>query len=195
MSATRSVPAPDEAPFRVEVQPNRDLVRVVPIGELDLATVGELAAQLRELRDAGFKHFVLDLRRLEFIDSSGLHLILQLDSDARKETYEFAIIAGPPAIHRLFELTGAAEHLPFRHAASADELDGDGTIGPDHGLSAGREELQFQRYITELRGRPRHQGIARPFGSNLDERRADDPSAVIQTQSVLQLGEAESSAA
>jgi anti-sigma B factor antagonist len=114
VSATASVPSRDKAPFRVDVQPNRDVVRVVPIGELDVATVGQLAAQIQELRDVGFKHLVLDLRRLEFIDSSGLHLILQLDSDARKDACEFAIIIGPPAVQRLFELTGTAEHLPFR---------------------------------------------------------------------------------
>jgi anti-sigma B factor antagonist len=195
VSATTSVPTPDEAPFRVEVQPDRDVVRVVPIGELDLATVGRLDTQLRELRDVGFKHLVLDLRRLEFLDSSGLHLILQLDGDARKEAYEFAIIAGPPAIQRLLELTGATEHLHFWPAASAAELDGDGTTGPGHGLSAARAELQFQRYITELRSRPHHQGVARPFGLGVNERHTDDASAAIQTQSVLQLGEAESSAA
>jgi anti-sigma B factor antagonist len=199
VSATTSVPTPDararKAPFRVDVQPDRDVVRVVPIGELDLGTVAQLAAQLQELREVGFKHLVLDLRRVEFIDSSGLHLILQLDSDARKGAYEFAVIAGPPAVQRVFELTGAAEHLRFRRAASADEVDGDGTTGPGHDLRAARDELQFQRYITELRSRPRDRGIARPPGSNLDERRVDDVPAVSQTESVLHLGEAESSAA
>jgi hypothetical protein len=52
-------------------------------------------------------------------------------------------------------LTGATEHLRFRRAPSADELDDDGTTEPGHDLSAARDELQFQRYITELCSRPR----------------------------------------
>ena len=41
--------------FRVEMHPERDSVRVMPVGELDIATVGEMDARLRELnqRDSG----------------------------------------------------------------------------------------------------------------------------------------------
>ena len=45
---------PDPEPFRVEVYPERDSVRVVPVGEVDIATVGEIDARLRELSQAGF---------------------------------------------------------------------------------------------------------------------------------------------
>jgi hypothetical protein len=41
------------AEFRVEVEPDRDAVRVCPIGDIDLSTVGEVRAQLDELRSAG----------------------------------------------------------------------------------------------------------------------------------------------
>jgi anti-sigma B factor antagonist len=125
MSATTTfAPVPSGEPFRVDVLPERDVVRVVPIGELDLATVPELAGQLQELRDVGFQRLVLDLRRLEFIDSTGLHLIVKLDRDARREGHEFAVIPGPPAVQRLFDLTGVAEHVHLHSPASPSELDG-----------------------------------------------------------------------
>jgi anti-anti-sigma factor len=105
---------PDLEPFRVEVQPERDSVRVVPVGEVDIATVGEIDARLRELNQAGFRHFVLDLRRLTFIDSSGVRLVLTWHAAARQNGIDFMVLEGPPAVQRVFELAGVLDHLPFR---------------------------------------------------------------------------------
>jgi anti-anti-sigma factor len=102
-------------PFRCTLEPRRDLVRVALEGELDLASVGELEAQLRALYDVGFEHVVLDLRELAFIDSTGLHLILAENTAARENGGRFELIAGPPEVQRLFELTQVLEHLTFRN--------------------------------------------------------------------------------
>jgi anti-anti-sigma factor len=92
------------APFRVDVYPERDIVRVAAIGELDIATIAQLHAQIRELRDAGFAHVVLDLRQLTFIDSSGVQLILDEDRFARRDGQNFSLISGPPTIQRVLTL-------------------------------------------------------------------------------------------
>lgn len=63
--------------FRVELQRDRDAVRVVPVGELDIATVGQVDQLLRELGAAGVRSIVCDLRRLEFVDCSGARLLLE----------------------------------------------------------------------------------------------------------------------
>jgi anti-anti-sigma factor len=99
--------------FRVGVEPEDDLVRVVPVGELDLASSGRLLEQLGELQDAGFQRLTLDLRQLEFIDCSGLHLILEADARARTEGQDFDLIPGSAKVQRLFELTGTDEQLRF----------------------------------------------------------------------------------
>jgi anti-anti-sigma factor len=65
------------APFSIDVQPDRELVRVRLAGGLDLATSDRLLQQLKELLDAGFDHVAIDLRELLFIDSSGLRLLLR----------------------------------------------------------------------------------------------------------------------
>lgn len=106
----------DFQPFSVRVTPERDLVRVTPAGELDLATVGELDRQLRELVDAGFRRLILDLRRLDFMDSTGLRLILTLDAASREDGLDFALIGGGYAIQRVFEVSGVLDRLPFRPA-------------------------------------------------------------------------------
>ncbi len=55
-------------PFQVDVHPERDRVRVVPVGELDVATTAQLEAEPHELREAGFARIVLDLSQLESSD-------------------------------------------------------------------------------------------------------------------------------
>src|SRR4051794_32171369 len=100
-------------PFRCEVDPRRAAVHVRPVGELDLATVPAVEAELRELRAAGFTNLVLDLREVRFADSTALHLILDWHATGEADGVSFALIAGPPAVQRLFDLSGLTQHLGF----------------------------------------------------------------------------------
>ena len=99
--------------FDCTIEPELDGVRIVPSGPLDMATAPLLEARLAELRDAGHRRLIVDLRRLDFIDSTGLRLLLARDAEARQDGFRFALIAGPPRVQRLFELTRTLEALPF----------------------------------------------------------------------------------
>jgi anti-sigma B factor antagonist len=99
--------------FRVEVEPDRDAVRVCPIGELDLSTVSEVRAQLDELRSAGFQRLILDLRGATFMDSSGVRLALDAHATSAADGTQFAIVPGPPEVQRTFEVAGLNDRLPF----------------------------------------------------------------------------------
>lgn len=85
------------------------------IGELDLASAGLLARELDKLRRSGARHIVLDLRRLELIDSTGLRLVLESDALARADGHRFSLVSGPPAVQRVFEISGVLEQLRFVH--------------------------------------------------------------------------------
>jgi anti-sigma B factor antagonist len=56
---------------------------------------------------------VLDLSRLAFIDSSGLHVMIELAGRSAAQNVRLVIIPGPRAVQRVFEITGLAERLPF----------------------------------------------------------------------------------
>jgi anti-sigma B factor antagonist len=99
--------------FRCELEPERERVRVRPIGEIDLATAPVVQEHLTELTAAGFKHVTLDLGAVRFLDSSGLRMILEWDARSRADGFSFALIAGPPAVQRLFELTNTTGMLSF----------------------------------------------------------------------------------
>ena len=99
-----------------EVVPERDSVRVRPAGELDVSTVPVLREELAELCRAGFKRLILDLSKLDFMDSTGLRLVLSLDAEARQDGFELRLVRGGAAIQRVFELTDTAGRLPFTDA-------------------------------------------------------------------------------
>jgi anti-sigma B factor antagonist len=100
-------------PFRIDVEPNRESVRVAPVGELDIATVDKLQSEVSRLLATGFQRLVLDLRGVRFLDSTGLRLVLDLDAAAAAESYELCVIRGSRVVHRIFEVTQVAERLHF----------------------------------------------------------------------------------
>lgn len=107
-------------PFRLEVKPDRDVVRVLPVGDIDIATVGIIRDQLSELTAAGFRRVVVDLRGVTFVDSTGLQLLLQTYASAQADGWELAIIDGSPAVARALELTGLGAALPIVDAHRLD---------------------------------------------------------------------------
>ena len=99
--------------FRCDVVHERARVRIVLAGELDLVGAPQLEETLRTFLYTGFGRVVIDLRRLTFIDSSGLHLMLRYAEAARRADLRLGLIAGPPAVQRIFELTGTAALFDF----------------------------------------------------------------------------------
>jgi anti-sigma B factor antagonist len=115
MTATRQDILPP--PFSLDVVPERDVVRVCPAGDVDLATVGAIRARVEELLSAGFARVALDLREVTFLASSGLHLILDLAASARAGGWEFYVIEGSPEVQRAFEVAGVRPAVPFVEAS------------------------------------------------------------------------------
>jgi anti-sigma B factor antagonist len=99
--------------FAVRVQPDREVVHVAPVGELDLATVPELREAVHELIEAGIEHVVVDLRGLSFMDVAGVGLLLALTAGALRDGWSLSLIPGPRVLQRIFALTDTLERLPF----------------------------------------------------------------------------------
>jgi len=84
-------------------------VVVVAEGELDLGSVELLRDALRGPDGRG-DTVVLDLRKLTFIDSSGLSLVVGEHQRARAESFDFAVaVGGAREVQRLFDLAGLQE--------------------------------------------------------------------------------------
>ena len=83
-------------------------------GELDLSTAGTLESAIAQVRSETAPEVVtLDLRGLEFMDSSGLRVIAETDARARAEGWRLVVVRGRPAVHRVFEITRLTQRLTF----------------------------------------------------------------------------------
>jgi anti-sigma B factor antagonist len=86
-------------------------VRVVLTGELDISSAPQLDDELAKVEAAAPPVIVLDLRALEFMDSTGLRTVVTADGRAREQGRRLAIVRGPEAVHRVFSVTRLDERL------------------------------------------------------------------------------------
>jgi anti-anti-sigma factor len=102
----------DETVFRVRTRPENGVMTVALSGELDLAGVEKLQESIDHARALGDR-LVVDLRELEFIDSSGLRVLVGLHNAAETHGFEYSILPGPPVVQRAFALCGLDRTLHF----------------------------------------------------------------------------------
>src|SRR5450432_1782381 len=100
--------------FSLVVVPAREEVRLQAIGELDLAATPKLHEQIGALLAAGSEQLVIDLRRVTFIDLTGVRLLLKLAQDASDDGWRLSLIQAHGQVRRILTLTGAVDQLPIR---------------------------------------------------------------------------------
>jgi anti-anti-sigma factor len=94
--------------FAVDVVRRGGAIHVVLEGELDLLALPRLEAALP--RPAAGEVLIVDLRALDFMDSSGIHVLMTLDVAARDEGWSLVVVRGSRDVHRVLELC----HIPER---------------------------------------------------------------------------------
>jgi anti-anti-sigma factor len=82
-------------------------------GELDIDGVKGVSEALHAAEDSDALEVVLDLTDLEFIDSSGIQLVVEADARSRADGNRLRLLRGPENVHRVFVLTDLADRLPF----------------------------------------------------------------------------------
>jgi anti-anti-sigma factor len=80
-------------------------------GELDLASAELFHSEFENAEIGGARMVVLDLEGLQFVDSTGLRMILSAHERARERGQDFAITPGAPQVRRLLTITRVGEHL------------------------------------------------------------------------------------
>jgi anti-sigma B factor antagonist len=92
--------------FSVRTEQHGESAVVVPTGELDLATAPALEDALGRAFEGGSARVVLDLRELEFIDSSGLRTLLTARRRADESEAQFSLVAGHRGLERTLGIAG-----------------------------------------------------------------------------------------
>lgn len=103
------------APFQVEVGELEHGVRTISVqGELDLSTAPDLEGPLEKTLENGEGSVLIDLSRCEFIDSTGIALLVRawqrLDSDGSGR--DLVLCSQNDQVRRVLEITGLELSIP-----------------------------------------------------------------------------------
>jgi anti-sigma B factor antagonist len=107
MAATHHAEPPGQ--LTVLVRHDRDAAFVTVTGELDLLTAPQLSAALDEVRGTNARHIAIDLTETTFMDSLGIHTLVQAQQHPPRR--HVAVICGPGPVMQALELLDLTEPL------------------------------------------------------------------------------------
>jgi anti-sigma B factor antagonist len=95
--------------FRVEIGAANGATVLTLYGELDMSSAPALEDELHRIEAASL--VVIDLRSLEFIDSTGLGVLVKMHRRQQDADRRLTLVDGGGQVGRLLELTGLADEL------------------------------------------------------------------------------------
>jgi anti-sigma B factor antagonist len=99
------------SPLEIITEKHDGQTRVALVGELDIASTPRFEEGLAEVEKDSPGVLVVDLRRVDFIDSTGLRAVIGADERARSADRRFVVIRGPAAVERVFNVTQLDQRL------------------------------------------------------------------------------------
>jgi anti-anti-sigma factor len=81
-------------------------------GGFDLACTEQFQDELGRVLDGHTESLLLDLRDLDFIDSTGLRVLVQTDERARSDGVDFTILCRDGQVRDVLRMSGLDGYLP-----------------------------------------------------------------------------------
>ena len=99
--------------LRVRVRTRQRTAVVSLFGELDIASVAQVGDAVDSINlDAdGFRHVVLDLRGLTFMDATGIHELIRQSNGADANQHDLTVVRGRASVSRLMRITAVDKRL------------------------------------------------------------------------------------
>lgn len=97
--------------FRVAAHTRGNAQVLEVSGELDLAAAASLEEELERALSSGSQLIVIDLKDLDFIDSTGLSVLVRAHQQAQEAGLEMGLVNPGAQVERLLSLTGLASRL------------------------------------------------------------------------------------
>ena len=88
-----------------EEQCDADTRVISVVGEIHVTTAPEFSTRLNEAVASGTRGMVIDMSRVEFIDSTGLSVLLNALRRVTREEGMLSLVITNPTVLRLFEIT------------------------------------------------------------------------------------------
>ena len=101
--------------FEADISVRGDELWVLPRGDLDIAGAPELEEALSLALASDAKAIVIDLRGLEFVDSTGLRALIQAPQAEGGDRVSY--VEGNDHVQSVFRIAGLLEELRFRPGA------------------------------------------------------------------------------
>ena len=105
--------------FDVTIEQRDDCAYLILRGELDIATGVRFDEDLGRVEATRPDLIVLDLRGLEFMDSTGLRLLIGADQRAHDEGRRLVLVRGNDVVQRVLRVTRLDERLEIVDDAGA----------------------------------------------------------------------------
>ena len=99
--------------LQLEVDKRPEATVVVAIGEIDLATTGELRDTIGELIVDGNVHLVVDLQQVGFLDSTGLGAFIGARRRAHAFKGSLGLVCTRESLLKIFRITGLDRVFDF----------------------------------------------------------------------------------
>jgi len=110
-----------QSQFRLEVTTKGGAAVIRVSGELDLATSPALEQELERLAGEDAPLIVVDLAELEFMDSTGLSVLVRAHQRAEESGQRFGVINSSQQVQRLLTLTGVKDRLVLDRIPELDD--------------------------------------------------------------------------
>ena len=105
---------PGDDAFDIRTEPRADHLRLLVSGELDLFREADLRRALDDvLADTTPERLVLDVRGVQFLDSSGLRALLMCRDRARSLGVPLALAVAPGPVTRLLDVAGVRNWFAY----------------------------------------------------------------------------------
>ncbi len=106
-----------ELAVQVDEQGGWAVVRVN--GDVDMTTAPRLREQVIRVVVDGQAHVILDLDRVDFIDSTGLGVVVGLLKRTRSQGGDLRLVSTRSSLRKVLELTALDQALPMMESVAA----------------------------------------------------------------------------
>jgi anti-sigma B factor antagonist len=97
----------------LRTETNHDAVTVVTVsGDIDMSTAPDLDDHLTELSDGGSRDIIVDLGKVDFLDSSALGALVGVHKHIAAAGGSLKLVCSHPKIERIFAITRLTEVIP-----------------------------------------------------------------------------------
>lgn len=104
----------DTVNLEVRTREVNDHVAIIELqGEMDVYTTPQAKEVMLSLLEKGYHHLIVDLQRTEYLDSTGLGMLVGTLKRLREQGGDLHLVAPSPRVRRLLEITRLVHVFPI----------------------------------------------------------------------------------